>query len=204
MSFFLVSGLPRSGTSLMMQMLAAGGLEPLTDGARAADAWNPRGYLEWEPAKALARDPGIVEAARGRALKVISALLPALPREHRYRLVFMERDAREVAASQHAMLAGTSPPAERRASPLAHRRASPLAHLAGSGAVTPEVLARHVARTRAWLGAQPHFATCAVAFCDAVFAPRETAARVRDFLALELDVARMAAAVDPALYRFRR
>jgi len=188
-AFCLVSGLPRSGTSLMMQMLAAGGLESLTDGARAPDAWNPRGYLEWEPVKALARDPGALEAARGRALKVISALLPALPREHRYRVVFMERDAREVAASQEAMLAATSSPRE------ASGRPRPIA---------PELLARHVARTRAWLAAQPHVATCSVAFRDAVETPREVAARVREFLALDLDVARMAAAVDPALYRFRR
>jgi hypothetical protein len=184
----VVSGVPRSGTSLMMQMLAAGGLEPLTDGARAADAWNPRGYLEWEPVKALARDPGAVEAARGRALKVVSALLPALPREHRYHVVWMERDAREVAASQEAMLAATTG-----AAGTAGR----------DGAVTPELLARHVARTRAWLATQPHVATCAVAFRDAVLAPRAAAARVREFLALDLDVARMAAAVDPALYRFR-
>jgi len=183
-AFCLVSGLPRSGTSLMMQMLAAGGLEPLTDGARPPDAWNPRGYLEWEPVKGLARDPGALEAARGRALKVISALLPALPREHRYRVVFMERDAREVAASQEAMLAAASP--------------------APGEPIAPELLARHVARTRAWLTTQPHVATCAVAFRDAVETPREVAARVRAFLALDLDVARMAAAVDPALYRFRR
>jgi len=186
-AFCLVSGLPRSGTSLMMQMLAAGGLEPLTDGARPPDAWNPRGYLEWEPVKGLARNPGALEAARGRALKVISALLPALPREHRYHVVFMERDAREVAASQEAMLAATSP-----------------APAAARAAIAPELLARHVARTRAWLAAQPHVATCAVAFREAVEAPRAVAARVREFLALDLDVARMAAAVEPALYRFRR
>ena len=183
--FTLVSGLPRSGTSLMMQMLAAGGLPALTDGARAPDAWNPRGYLEWEPAKGLAREPGAIAAARGSALKVVSALLPALPREHRYRVVFMERDAREVAASQRAMLAAAGP-------------------AAADDEVTPEMLAHHVARTRAWLAEQPGFATCAVAFRDAVHAPRDAAARVRDFLALELDVERMAAVVDPALYRFRR
>ena len=186
--FVVVSGLPRSGTSLMMQMLAAGGLAPLADGARPPDAWNPRGYLEWEPVKALARQPDAVEAARGHALKVISALLPALPREHRYRVVFMERDAREVAASQEAMLAAA--------------RAS--ADGAAPGDVAPELLARHVARTRAWLAAQPHIATFGVTYRDAVDSPRETALRVRDFLGLALDAGRMAAAVDPALYRVRR
>ena len=106
----VISGLPRSGTSLMMQMLAAGGLPPLRDDARAPDAGNPRGYFEWAPARALARDPGAIAAARGRAVKVISALLPALPREHRYRVVFMERDAREIEASQRALLALTGAP----------------------------------------------------------------------------------------------
>ena len=183
--FVLVSGLPRSGTSLMMQMLAAGGLEPLTDGARAPDVWNPRGYLEWAPAKTLARDPAVVEAARGRALKLISALLPVLPREHSYRVVFMERDPGEVAASQRAMLAAGGRPAR-------------------PDGASAEVLARHVARTRAWLGAQPNFATIGIALRDAVDRPLETAARVRQFLSLELDVAKMAASVEPALYRFRQ
>jgi len=180
-AFVVVSGLPRSGTSLMMQMLAAGGLPPLSDGVRAPDAGNPRGYLEWEPAKALARDPNAIAAARGHAVKVISALLPALPREHRYRVVFMERDAGEIEASQRALLAGAEPD--------------------GVGA---DALARHVARVRAWLAAQPGFATCPVAFRHAVERPLETAARVRDFLSLELDVAKMAAAADASLYRQRR
>ena len=47
----VVSGLPRSGTSLMMQMLSAGGLPALTDDLREADESNPRGYFEFEPVK---------------------------------------------------------------------------------------------------------------------------------------------------------
>jgi len=172
----VVSGLPRSGTSLMMQMLAAGGLPPLTDGVRAADAANPRGYLEWEPAKALLREPGAIAAARGRAVKVISALLPALAPEHRYRVLFMERDLGEVEASQRAMLGG-------------------------GDALSAGELARHLARTRAWLGAQPHIATCAVGYRDALEEPRATAERVCAFLGLPLDPLRMAAAVDASLYR---
>ncbi|MBK6831011.1 MAG: hypothetical protein IPG92_09875 [Flavobacteriales bacterium] len=73
----VVSGLPRSGTSLVMQMLAAGGMEPLTDGARAADADNPKGYFEFERVKALPADHHWLEEARGKAVKVIHQLLPA-------------------------------------------------------------------------------------------------------------------------------
>jgi hypothetical protein len=176
----VVSGLPRSGTSLMMQMLAAGGLPPLCDGVRAADAQNPRGYLEWEPIKGIAAHPERIARARGRAVEVISALLPALPPPWRYRVVFMERDPVAVEASQRAMLARRGAPADD---------------------VTAAELARHLARTRAWLAAQPRFATCFVAYEETLARPRETAARVRDFLGLELDAERMAAAVDPSLRR---
>ena len=174
----VVSGLPRSGTSMMMQMLAAGGLPALSDGARTPDAANPRGYYEWEPARALFREPAAIAAARGRAVKVISALLPALAPEHRYRVLLMERDLDEVAASQRAMLAADD-------------------------GVGPAEFARHLARTRAWLAAQPQVATLAVAYRDALAEPRATAERVRAFLGLPLDAAAMAAAVDPALYRVR-
>jgi len=81
--FLIVSGLPRSGTSLMMQILRAGGIEPLTDAKRAADEDNPEGYWEWEAIKKLPEDPWLIEAAEGKAVKVISALLPNLPGKHR-------------------------------------------------------------------------------------------------------------------------
>jgi hypothetical protein len=87
----IVSGLPRSGTSLMMQMLVAGGMTPLTDGERAADLDNPRGYLEWERIKTLAKDPECIAEAEGKAVKVISQLLLLLPAGHEYRVLFMQR-----------------------------------------------------------------------------------------------------------------
>ncbi|HWZ78514.1 MAG TPA: hypothetical protein VNX87_18360 [Candidatus Sulfotelmatobacter sp.] len=71
----IVSGLPRSGTSLMMQMLVAGGMTPLSDGERTADADNPCGYLEWERIKQLPTDPGCIVEAEGKVVKVISRLL---------------------------------------------------------------------------------------------------------------------------------
>ena len=103
----VVSGLPRSGTSLMMQMLAAGGIPPLTDGQRAADPSNPRGYLEFDPVKRLKGDRSWLPQARGKAVKIIHLLLPELadasPGD--YRVVMMRRPVGEVVRSQRAMLA---------------------------------------------------------------------------------------------------
>src|SRR3982751_6893917 len=100
----IVSGLPRSGTSLMMQMLAAGGLAPLSDGERKADTDNPRGYLEWERIKQLPKEPSLIAEAEGKVVKVISQLLLALPDGHEYRVVFMQRPLPEVLKSQDEML----------------------------------------------------------------------------------------------------
>jgi len=87
----IVSGLPRSGTSLMMRMLVAGGMTPASDGERTADADNPRGYLEWERIKQLPTDPGCIVEAEGKVVKVISRLLLSLPADHEYRVIFMQR-----------------------------------------------------------------------------------------------------------------
>src|ERR1700689_227732 len=108
----IVSGLPRSGTSLMMQMLAAGGMTVLSDGERKADADNPRGYLEWERIKQLPKDPACIAEAEGKCVKVISRLLLSLPEGHEYRILFMERPLPEVLASQDVMLRnrGTAKP----------------------------------------------------------------------------------------------
>src|SRR5258708_29037533 len=100
----IVSGLPRSGTSLMMQMLAAGGMPILSDGERRADSDNPRGYLEWERIKQLPKDPACIAEAEGKAVKVISQLLLSLPPGHDYRIVFMQRHLPEVLKHPHAML----------------------------------------------------------------------------------------------------
>lgn len=104
LELILVSGLPRSGTSLMMQMLRAGGLQLLTDGERVADENNPEGYWEWEAIKELPRNSRILEEVKGRVIKVVSALLPSLPGKHRYRIIYMTRPVEQVVDSQWAML----------------------------------------------------------------------------------------------------
>ena len=118
----VVSGLPRSGTSLMMQMLAAGGVELLIDQIRRADADNPRGYFELEAVKRTRQDASWLDDAAGKAVKVIHLLLRDLPDDREYRVVMMSRDLDEVLASQQAMLArsgkkGANLPPERLAKP---------------------------------------------------------------------------------------
>jgi hypothetical protein len=99
----------------MMQMLAAGGIEPLTDGRRTADLDNPEGYYEWEDVKKLPKNPRLIEQAAGKAVKVISALLPSLPPPHRYTIIYMVRPTEQVVDSQWAMLArlGQNPKSEK-------------------------------------------------------------------------------------------
>src|SRR5271156_5202866 len=100
----IVSGLPRSGTSLMMQMLDAGGLPVLSDGVRKPDADNPKGYLEWEGFKQLRKDPSLIAQAEGKVVKVISEFILSMPAGHDYRIVFMQRPLPEVLKSQDEML----------------------------------------------------------------------------------------------------
>ncbi len=88
----VVSGLPRSGTSLMMQMLDRGGIEVITDEIRTADTDNPRGYYEFERVKKIKEDASWLPAARGKAVKMVSQLLYELPASEQYLVIFMERD----------------------------------------------------------------------------------------------------------------
>ncbi len=182
----VVSGLPRSGTSMMMRMLAAGGMRIVTDHGRAADEDNPVGYFELEQVKDLERGVvGWVEDARGAAVKVVSPLLRHLPPRYRYRVVFMERDLDEILASQRKMM---------------DRRES------DDGADDARLIERyreHLDTVRFQLGYRPWFATLFVNYRETITDPEATARRVALFVGGTLDVRAMAAAVDPALYRNR-
>ncbi len=182
----VVSGLPRSGTSMMMRMLAEGGIPLLTDDVRAADADNPLGYFEYEPIKRTARDAGWVSEARGKAVKVIYVLLRELPRGYEYRTILMHRDATEVVASQTAMLHR----AGRSGSELSEERLA-------------AALTRELSRAEEWLRAQPHFTTLTVNFRKCIARPADVAIQVNDFLGGGLDIDAMARAVEEALYRQR-
>jgi hypothetical protein len=182
----IVSGLPRSGTSLMMQMLAAGGMPLLTDLERKPDIDNPRGYCEWEPIKLLAREPNRIDQAEGKAVKVISQLILSLPRGRNYKLIFMERPLPEVLASQDEML---------------KRRGS--IELVDTELLT-SAFRNHMREVVNWLEGRTDIPVCRMGYRKVLSDPMSSAKAVRDFLDIDLNVEAMALAVDPSLYRNRR
>jgi len=184
----IVSGLPRSGTSMMMSMLEAGGMQIMSDGARRADVDNPKGYYEYDRIKDLERetDKGYVREARGKALKVISFLIPHLPGDNDYRVIFMRRDLDEVLASQDKMiqrLGSDDAAADREAMKEAYRN--------------------DIVRTRILCRKRQNFALIEIQYGATIEDPAETARRVNEFLGGRLDEAAMRKAVDDSLYRNR-
>jgi hypothetical protein len=182
----IVSGLPRSGTSLMMQMLVAGGMTPLSDGERVADADNPRGYLEWEPIKTLPNDPGCIAEAEGKVVKVISRLLLSLPSGHDYRVIFMQRPLPEVLASQDEMM----------------RRRGTFKEGANPAAMAA-AFEKHLREVYAWMESKPYVKSIRVAYQDTLKEPERVSAEIGEFLGVPLNVQAMAQQVDASLYRNR-
>jgi hypothetical protein len=183
----IVSGVPRSGTSLMMQMLVAGGLTPLADGRRAPDGNNPRGYFEWEKAKSLPRELTLIGEAEGKVVKIISTLLLSLPNTFSYKVIFMERALAEVVASQAAMI-----------QKLGTRGAS-----ISSDAMS-QALQAHVRQVKASLRLRPEMAVCWMDHQQVLRAPYAAATGLQGFLAIRLDLRAMASQVDLSLYRQRQ
>jgi hypothetical protein len=182
----IVSGLPRSGTSLMMQMLVAGGVPALSDGERRADTDNPRGYLEWERIKQLPNDPGCIAEGEGKVVKVISRLLLSLPAGHEYRIVFMQRPLPEVLASQDEML---------------RRRGT---YKEGADpAMISAAFEKHLREVYAWLDGKPYVKTLRIQYHDVLSQPKGVAQQLAQFLGNSLDVGAMVQQVDASLYRNR-
>jgi len=180
----VVSGLPRSGTSLAMQMIHAGGIPALTDGQRTSDDSNPRGYFELERVKQLKQDKSWLDDAAGKVVKVIHLLLAELPDDRPYRVVFMQRDLREVVQSQATMLARSG---------------------RAGGQLAPErliaVYEQQLKTVEQWLAARPNFSVLRVPYAQLVSDPAAVVPTVNAFLGGTLDEARMRAAVDPGLHR---
>jgi len=184
----IVSGLPRSGTSMMMKMLAAGGIPPLTDALRAADGDNPRGYYEFERVKQLDKgDAAWLPLAEGKAVKVISALLSHLPASHNYQVIFLRRHMSEVLASQRKMLVRRGEDPE-----------------AMDDAQMTLLFERHLQKVEQWLARQPNFEVLYVHYSDVMADPLPEINRVGRFLGRDLDLRAMAEAIDPQLYRNRQ
>jgi thioredoxin-like negative regulator of GroEL len=180
----VVSGLPRSGTSLMMQLLVAAGREALTDGKRGADADNPLGYYEFEQVLDLARDTAWIPQARGKVVKIVAQLLPYLPRNEHYQVIFMERNLGEVIASQRAMLERQG----RRGAELDEQKLA-------------ETYVAHLAQLRKQLAARSELRLFSVNYNDLLVAADRIVPRLAEFLGSSFDVVRAAAAIRPDLRR---
>ncbi|MFZ0421205.1 MAG: sulfotransferase [Candidatus Sulfotelmatobacter sp.] len=181
----IVSGLPRSGTSLMMQMLAAGGLPVLSDGERQADVDNPRGYLEWERIKLLPKDPGCIAEAEGKVVKVISLLLLSLPEGHDYRVIFMQRPLAEVLASQDVM--------------MRHRGTAK----AADTSIIFTAFEKNLRAVDAWLDSKAYVKTLRVPYHEVLYDAEAIAKKLTEFLGISLNVEAMSKQVDATLYRNR-
>ncbi len=182
----VVTGLPRSGTSMMMKMLQAGGVEIVTDNVRKADEDNPEGYYEFEKVKRIGEDASWLDEARGKAVKMASMLLYDLPLDRTYKLVFMRRKMDEILASQRKML-------ERK----------------GTGDEFDDgemrgLFSRHLAEVESWISRQENMEVLYVDYNEMLLDPLENIRRLKRFLGDDLDEERMAGVVDPSLYRNRK
>ena len=183
----IVSGLPRSGTSMMMQIITAGGIPPLTDDIRRPDEDNPKGYYEFEAVKKTKQDSSWLNDASGRVVKMVHLLLYDLPPDRQYHVVYTERRIDEVIASQNRML-------ERMGK--------------SGGDVSDEQAARifgqQIDDLKKWLAGQQNFKVLYVSYNELVKGDRDMIERINDFLGGGLDREAMFRVIDPTLYRQRK
>ena len=182
----IVSGLPRSGTSMMMKMLAEGGLQTVTDEIRHADEDNPNGYFELETVKSLPEGNFMwLQRADGKVVKVISSLLEYLPSEYSYKVIFMERELKEILASQKKMLLNRNEPAKLNASEMEQQ------------------FRNHLAVIKAWLVRQSNMKVLYVNFNSLIADPKTICNQISDFIGTDLNLDRMLSVPSEELYRNR-
>ena len=183
----IVSGLPRSGTSMAMKILEAGGISPLTDNLRTADTDNPKGYFEFERVKKLREgDTAWLPDAEGKAVKVIAALLTHLPSEHEYRVLFMRRNIDEVLASQAKMLENRGEESK------------------ADDATMKDLFKKHLQKVRGWMNSQPNLLYLDLDYNEIIKNPKPYISQINHFLDGVLDEGEMLSVVDDSLYRQRK
>ncbi len=171
---------------MMMKMLAEGGLQTVTDALRTADEDNPNGYFEFEPVKQLPQgNTKWLDNADHKVVKIISQLLEYLPSQHRYKIIFMERDIKEVLASQQKML--TRRNEENR---LEDEEMEKQFH-------------SHLDAIKYWLARQPNIEVLYLSYNQLVSSPSDACKKLVDFLEIPLDVGKMCAVPSEKLYRNR-
>lgn len=184
----IVSGLPRSGTSMMMMMLEAGGIAPLIDGIRTADADNPKGYYEFERVKKIKEDKSWLPDGKGKVVKMISQLLLDLPPEYRYKIIFMRRKMDEILASQKQMMV----------------RRGTFKEGGISDKEMGDMLQKHVDVVLQRISAMPSAELMLIDYNKMVAEPGPNIRDINHFLGGDLNVSAMAASVDKTLYRQRK
>jgi hypothetical protein len=185
-NIIVVSGLPRSGTSMMMKMLAEGGLPIVTDAIRNADEDNPNGYYEFEPVKQLTDGQfDWLVGANGKVVKIISALLEYLPRDYHYKVIFMERAIQEILASQQKMLARRNEKSEI------------------GDAEMQKQFEEHLKASKYWLARQPNIDVIYVEYNKMIANPGDYSAKIAEFLGVPVDIEKMSSVPNERLYRNR-
>ncbi len=182
----VVSGLPRSGTSMMMRMLNAGGMETLTDNIREADEDNTNGYYELEKIKKLKNDTSFLGDAVGKLVKVVSALLRYLPAKYQYKIVFMRRDLDEVLASQKQMLIRRGEPTDR-----------------VSDEIMKDIYLKHLKFVESWMEEQGNIKVIYLNYKDFFTEPEKYIGQINRFLGNSLDTDKIYSVIDQTLYRQR-
>ena len=181
----VVTGLPRSGTSMMMKMLEAGGVPPLCDGQRQADSDNPNGYYEFEPVKRTKDDPGWVSQCAGKAVKMVYSLLYDLPADQQYHVIFMRRDLDEILNSQKRMLQ----------------------NMQRHSGINDDRMARlfsgEIIRFQKWIAESSHINCLEVTYSDIAAGSAAPIHHINAHLGGKLNTSAMASIVDPSLYRNR-
>jgi hypothetical protein len=183
----VVSGLPRSGTSMMMQALEAGGIPVITEHIRESDEDNPKGYYEFEPVKQTKTDSSWVSEAVGKVVKMVYRLLYDLPGGFEYRIVFMRRNIDEIMLSQKTML-------ERSGKKGADASTEKMV----------ELFTRELEKVDKWIAEQDNFSMISVDYGEMIESAESQCQRVNEFLGGKLNADKMLSVVDPSLYRNRK
>ena len=183
----VVSGLPRSGTSMMMKMLEAANIPVLIDEIREADEDNLEGYYEDERAKSLHKNNNWIREAEGKAVKIISYQLTHLPKKYNYHIIFMERRIDEILASQNKMI---------------QRRGESADNIPDT--IMARLFKKHLKEINLWLLEQPNIDTLYINYNETLDYPESSAEKIAKFLQKDLDIEKMMQVVDPNLYRQRK
>ena len=183
----IVSGMPRSGTSLMMQLLEATGVDIFSDGERVSDDNNPKGYYEHEVVKKINHNPHWLKSCNGKAVKIVAPLITSLPYNYRYKVIFMERDPMEIYKSQEQMLLRLGKTNKKQ--------------IFSQGIF--QQIEQTIKSSKAWLDNHPCVDVLYVSYNDLIERPQDYADKLTRFLDKQIDLSIIQKTIDPTLYRER-